>query len=142
MALSAARFQADNVLGLLAGWTDAEVPNRTDLIAQAAAYAGYSLVLLGESMCSAAIDVGPELSRTQLWEAALNRFDRAIGVAGTAGNTEILNLTQLGRARALVNLGRLSEAGAAAALIPEGFIVNATYSDVSNRRRNRIFTAL
>jgi hypothetical protein len=45
--LSTARYSADNSVKLLEGWTDAEVPNRQLLIARAAEYAGYSLVLLG-----------------------------------------------------------------------------------------------
>lgn len=140
MALSAARFQADNVLRLLDEWTDAQVPDRGELIAEAAAYAGYSLVLLGESMCSAAIDVGPELSRTQLWEEAERRFDRALDA--TPANTEVAHLARLGRARTFRNLDRLAEAAADAALVPDGFEVHATYSDASSRRRNRLFTAL
>ncbi|MGH7719358.1 MAG: hypothetical protein ACREON_11010, partial [Gemmatimonadaceae bacterium] len=60
-SLSVARASADTVLARLEEWTDAELPtgvNRTQLIGQAAAYAGYSLVLLGEGFCSAAINVG------------------------------------------------------------------------------------
>src|SRR5438309_1592027 len=53
--LSTARGSTDTVAARLRGWTDAQMPtgvNRTKLIGQAAAYAGYSLVLLGEGMCS------------------------------------------------------------------------------------------
>lgn len=142
MALSAARFQADNALKLLEGWSDTEVQQRTDLIAQSAAYSGYSLVLLGESMCSAAVDLGPELSRNDLFTLAEDRFNRALEAAGAAGNSEIAYLSRVGRARARLNQGKLSQAGADAALVPEGFRVNATYSDISARRRNRLFTAL
>ena len=49
--VSVARFQADNALKKLQGWTDAQVANRTKLIGQASNYAGYSLVLMGEAMC-------------------------------------------------------------------------------------------
>jgi len=142
MALSAARFQADHALSLLEGWTDAEVPQRADLIAQSAAFAGYSLVLLGESMCSAAIDVGPELSRDELFALAESRFERALEAAAAAGNEEITNLVRVGRARARLNRGDLGDAAADALLVPEGFRVDATYSDVSNRRRNRLYTAM
>ena len=50
--LQTARFSAVNVLSLLEGWTDAQVPGRDTLIAQLEAYEGYSLVLLGEGFCS------------------------------------------------------------------------------------------
>jgi hypothetical protein len=142
MALSAARFQADNALGLLESWSDTEVSERTDLIAQSAAYSGYSLVLLGESMCSAAIDMGPELSRNDLFTLAERRFDKALEAAAASSNAEIQHLSRVGRARALLNQGKLDQAGADAALVPEGFHMDATYSDVSTRRRNRLFTAL
>ena len=53
--LAVARFDADKILKLLQGWTDAQVTNRQSLMATAAVYAGYSLELLGEAMCSGAI---------------------------------------------------------------------------------------
>ena len=90
----------------LQGWTDAQVTNRQSLIAQAATYAGYSLVLLGESMCSAAIDLGPEMSRPQLFVAAQDRFTTAITAAQAASNTAMLNAARIGRARALLDQGK------------------------------------
>jgi hypothetical protein len=136
--LSTARFQADNAVRLLEGWTDAQVANRASLIATAAAYSGYSLILLGEGMCSTAIDLGPELTRAQTWDAAKTRFDKAITAAQTANNTEILNMARVGRARAKLNLGDLAGAQADAALVPSGFIKNATYGDTPVRRYNHI----
>src|SRR5918999_3896533 len=52
--LSTARATADTALARMEGWSDADVANRTRLIGQLATYAGYSLTLLGEGMCSAA----------------------------------------------------------------------------------------
>src|SRR5947207_7839935 len=66
--LSVAPASNDTAAAKLRGWTDAQMPtgvNRTKLIGQVAAYAGYSLVLLGEGMCSAAINAGPELTPAQ-----------------------------------------------------------------------------
>src|SRR5438876_4238271 len=68
-SLSVARACADTVLARLEGWTDAQMPagvNRTQLIGKAAAYAGYSLVLVGEGFCTAAINVGPDRKSTRL----------------------------------------------------------------------------
>src|SRR5205085_773066 len=89
--LSTARWDADHLDSLLQKWTDAQMPNRTVLLAQSAVYGGYSLVLLGESMCSAAIDLGPELTPAQLFQAAEVRFTAAITAARTANNTVALN---------------------------------------------------
>jgi starch-binding outer membrane protein, SusD/RagB family len=140
--LSIARYGADNSVRLLDGWTDAQVPDRTGLIATAAAYGGYSLVLLGEGMCSAAIDVGPELTSAQLLAEAEARFNRAIEAATSAGDSLILNLARLGRARARLGQGNLAGAATDAALIPPGFVVNATYSGARARRENLVFTYL
>ncbi|MFL5511729.1 MAG: hypothetical protein ACJ8CN_04755, partial [Gemmatimonadales bacterium] len=131
--LSTARFGADKALALLDGWTDEQVPDRTALISVAATYAGYSLVLLGEGMCSAALDVGPELTPTQILTEAEARFTRAIDAATaalitapTADDTlsinSSLNLALVGRARARLDLGNKPGAGADAALVPEGFV--------------------
>jgi hypothetical protein len=75
--ISIARASADQILTALEGWTDAEVQNRQALIATAAAYAGYSLILLGEGMCTAAIAGGPELTRAQLFQEATRRCRRS-----------------------------------------------------------------
>src|SRR5919199_427998 len=103
--LSVARASADTILSRLEVWTDEQVPNRTALIGQAATYAGYSLVLLGEGMCSAAINVGPELTSQQLFQEAQARFDKAVTAATAAGDSATLDLALLGRARTLLDLG-------------------------------------
>ena len=140
--ISIARATADQILEALEGWTDQEVENRQSLIAQAAAHAGYSLVLLGESACTAAIDAGPELTREQILTEAEERFTRAIDAATAADNTDILNMARVGRARARLSLGKFSEAKADAALVPETFVRNANYSAASGRRENLVFTQM
>lgn len=140
--LSTARFDADNALRLLDGWTDEQVPGRTGLIATAAAYAAYSLVLLGEGMCSAAIDVGPELTPAQVLTEAQARFTSAIDAATAAGDDQVLNLALLGRARARLGLGDKAGAAADAAMIPQGFLVNATYSNAKPTRQNVVYAFL
>lgn len=139
--ISIARATADAVLKSLEGWTDQQVANRTDLIGQAAAHAGYSLILLGEGMCSAAIDGGAELTPAQVFAEAETRFTRAMAAATAANNTSILNMARVGRARARLNLGRLADARADAVLVPAtGFVRNATYSAANFRRENLVNT--
>lgn len=138
--LSTARWQADHLLGLLDKWTDQQVTNRTAKIATTAVYAGYSLVLLGESMCSAAIDLGPELTPAQLFQLAEDRFTRAITAAQASGNTTARNAALVGRARARLRQGKKAEAAADARLVPDGFVFNATYSSESPRRENPVWT--
>ena len=137
--LSTARWQADEILRHLKEWTDAEVSGRDSLIATAGAYAGYSLLLLGEVMCTAAIDVGPELSKAQIFAEAEQRFTDAISAGQRAEDTDILNMARVGRARTRLNLGKKTEASADAALVPAGFVWNATFSPASPRRVNFVF---
>ena len=137
--LSVARFQADNAVHHLQGWTDAQVTDRHELIAKASAYSGYSLTLLGEGFCSAAIDVGPQLLPPQLLDSAEARFATTIAEAVIAGDSSIVNLARVGRARVRLALGDSVGALADAQLVPTGFRYDATYSSASARRENFIF---
>jgi hypothetical protein len=90
-------------------------------------------------MCSIAIDLGPELTRQGAFEAAESRFGKAITNAQSAGNTSILNMALVGRARARLNLANLAGAQTDAALVPPGFVKNATYDATPVRRYNHIY---
>jgi hypothetical protein len=141
--LSTARFTADQAYTALTGWTDAQVANRQRLIGTAALYAGYSLVLLGEGYCSAAIGGGPELTSAQLLDSAQARFTAAIAAAQLvpAADTRsrpILNAARVGRARARLGRGDRAGAAADAALVPATFVLNAT-AGAASRRQNRVF---
>jgi hypothetical protein len=143
--LSVARATTDTAAAKLEGWTDAEVPNRQKLIGQSYAYAGYSLTLLGEGMCSAAINLGPEIQPPALFTEAVARFGKAITAATAASDPTTANLARLGRARALLNLGgaaNLSAAAADAALIPATFAVSTTADATNTRRQNAAFIAI
>lgn len=143
--LSTARGSADTVLARLREWSDASMPtgvNRTRLIGQAAAYAGYSLVLLGEGMCTAAVNVGPELTPAQLFDEAKIRFDSAVVAATTANDAATLNLALLGRARTLLNLKQTAAAGTDAARIPANFSASTGTDNVQVRRQNFAFLSI
>jgi hypothetical protein len=143
--LSVARASADTALAKLRGWTDAEMPagvNRTRLIGVAGTYAGYSLVLLGEGMCSAAINLGPELSPEQLFQEAKVRFDSAVVAATAANDQATLNLALLGRARTLLDLKQPAAAATDAARIPATFVANVTGEGTNVRRQNFSFIAI
>lgn len=142
--LSTAIWTSNTALTRLQGWTDAEVPNRTNLIAQAAAYSGYSHVLMGEGFCTSVItENGPEVTPAQIFAAAETRFTDAIAAAQSAGNQDIHRMALLGRARTRLNLGRGAEAAADArallAAAPQ-YVKVATASTSSSRRWNRVGT--
>ena len=138
-ALSTARGVADTTHAAINSWSDAEVPNRQKLLAQAAAYGGYALIMLGEALCSAAINVGPELTSAQLFEEARIRLDRAVTHATAANDANVLNFARLGRARALLNLGQLSAAAQDAAQIPSNFVQGVSPAATYQRRQNIVY---
>lgn len=143
--LSTARGSADTVLARLRSWDDASLPSgvsRIRLIGQAAAYAGYSLVLLGEGMCTAAVNLSAELTSAQLFSEAKIRFDSAVVAATTAGDATTLNLALLGRARTLLNLKQTAEAGVDAAKIPATFVSSTGTDNVQVRRQNFSFLSI
>lgn len=147
--LQQARAAAENVLGYLKGWTDAEVPvNRTRLIGIAAAYAGYSYVMLGEGFCTMAVsrinadrtqEYGGEIARDSVFRLAIARFSESITAATATGPADILGMSYLGRARAKLNVGDYVGAKADAQQVTAGFLKNATYSTTVARRNNLVF---
>ncbi|MDP2959290.1 MAG: RagB/SusD family nutrient uptake outer membrane protein [Longimicrobiales bacterium] len=137
--LSVSRWAADNALKRLEGYTNVEVPKRDSLMAASALYAGFSLAHLGMAMCSAALDLGPEITNVQLFAEAENRFTKALQLAGTAKVTAYQHAANVGLARVRLYQGNKSGAAQTAALVPPGFVLNATASDSETRRYNRVY---
>lgn len=138
--IQVARGTADRALELLQGWTDAQVANRQDLIAKAAAYAGYSRILLGEGFCEAAINLGPKLTSNDVFVSAETMFATAITAAQAAGDQQILNMAYVGRARARLDQGNKTGAATDAALVAAGFVINASSENAPTIRQNRVQT--
>jgi len=135
LPIARTRWLADDVLGRLDAWTEAEVPQKAALTAEVAAMAGYVHVLFGESFCTVTFDSGPEEPRTAAFERALVRFDRTLALQ-QATPSQLLNLARVGKARALLNLGRTREAAQVAALVPPGFSYTMAYSNADAATRN------
>lgn len=131
------RWMADETIRRLEGFTDAEVPNRTALLAKTYAYSGFTYLLFGQSWCGFVVDGGPLQSPPDALSLAEGRFDQAI--ASAAPGSDILHMSYLGRARTNLLQGDLQAAAADARQVPEGFVKFATRSDVDNTRRNKIF---
>jgi starch-binding outer membrane protein, SusD/RagB family len=143
--LSIARRSADTAIAYLKGWTDAQMPagvSRIKLIGQSYAYAGYSLVLLGEGMCTAAINLGPELQPAQVFAEAKSRFDSAVVAATTAGDATTISFATLGRARVQLDLGNVAAAGTDAATIAPSFVQNMSTDGINIRRENFSFVTI
>ncbi len=146
--LQTARFSAENVLSLLNGWTDAQVPNRITLIGTTAAYKGYSLVMLGEGFCTTVVSTldanrrivyGGEIPRDSVFKLAVAAFGDAIAQAQASGGTDILSMARVGRARAYLDLGQLALAKGDAQLVDPVYRKDVTASSISTRRYNRVW---
>ena len=139
--LSTARWDADHAIKNLSAWTDAQVPNRQLLLAQANLYAGFSYAVMGASMCGAAFDLGPTVDQKGMFTLAEQRFTAAITAAQAVNNSSVLNAAYGGRARVRLYLGNTGGAAADAALVPKGFEYDATYDVTNSRRYNRVYSA-
>ena len=134
-----ARWSADNALRALETFTDDQVLQRDSLMAASALYAGFSLAHLGMAMCSAAIDEGPEITNQQLFAEAENRFGRALTLSQQAGIDHYTHAANVGLARVRLFQGNTAGAATAAALVPEGFLLETSASAAEARRYNRVF---
>jgi hypothetical protein len=119
--------------------------------AEVQSLAGFMYVLLAEDYCNGvptskvndngSFTYGPAQTGTDLLNAAVAKFDSAITTAtaaGSAGSTA-LNLARIGKGRALLDLNKATEAAAAVANVPSGFVYNIEHSENSGRQNNAIF---
>jgi hypothetical protein len=146
--LQTARFQADDILGRLQGWTDAQstVP-LAPLRARVAAFGAYAYTLLGEGFCAMRFNKEKSIhTPAEVLATAESKFDAALTLvnalsAGTA-KTELLNLVYAGRARVRLDRGNGAGAAADAALVTPGFEFFVTRSVDADTRWNDAWTTL
>jgi len=110
---------------------------------------GFTLVLMGETYCSGipvsdmtaagAIEYGPPQTTVEIFESAIQRFTAARAVAAAGGLTEQEHFAELGRARALLGLGRYADAAAAAANVPTTFQYVLWHSENTDRQNNGVW---
>jgi hypothetical protein len=134
--LHTARFQAEDVFRRISNFPEAQVPNRTRLLATARVYGAYALVALGEGFCEMAIDLGPLLTRADVLRLAENRFTEALALATESSTPDLLNMALVGRARARLDLEDFAGAIADAARVPAGYLKNATRDESAAERYN------
>jgi starch-binding outer membrane protein, SusD/RagB family len=137
--LHTARFQGEDLFARIQRFPDGSVPNRSEALATAAAYAAYSSALLGEGFCEMAMDGGPLMSREDVFRHAETWFTNALEHAPQAAPASIRNMALVGRARVRLNLGDHAGAIADASLVPEGFVRLIQTSRAASRRENRFF---
>lgn len=104
---------------------------------------GFTYVLLGENFCSGIpfSEVTPEgelvdgspISTQQIFEASLPIFDAALTADGSN------DAARIGKARALMNLGRYPEAAGVIGSVPTSYVFFVEHSDNSPEQENGFF---
>ena len=117
-------------------------------MARVMAYGAYSYVLLAEGFCGSPVNLSAELTPEELFTRAIARFDTAIAVANAskagasaaniAAATDIVNMSNVGAARAALKMGDLAKARTYAALVPASYEKLAYYSSNSVRENNQL----
>ena len=110
---------------------------------------GFSYIMFGENYCSGvpfstlntdgSVVYGDPQTRDQILNIAVAKFDSAITIATANEDNNLLNLARVGKARALLNLGRFADAGAAAADVPTSYQYLVRSSANSLRQNNGIW---
>ncbi len=117
--------------------------------------AGFTYIFFAENFCSGvpfsqatlvgAIEYGPGHTTEEILDLAIQRFDAAATIAQAAGGaagTAQLNLARVGKARALLNLGRRADAAAVAAEVPSGYAHLVNYSESASGQNNGIWAQI
>lgn len=147
--LQTARFQADDILTRLLGWTDeqAGVP-LAPLRARVAAFGAYAYTLLGEGFCALRLDQGSTiLTPAEVLAIAEQKFDQALTLAdalpaGDGSKADLENLVHLGRARVRLDRGDAAGAAADAALVAPNWAFSVTRGSDAATRWNDAWYAL
>lgn len=116
---------------------------------------GLMLTLIGEHFCNGvpiseltddgSTTFGDPQSGVQLYNAAIASHDKALTIVGSqTGATAAAqaNLARIGRARALLDLGRFADAAAAVSAVPTSFVYSTDHSENSSRQNNGVFVVM
>jgi starch-binding outer membrane protein, SusD/RagB family len=139
LTLHTARFQSEEVVKKLEGWTDQQVAGRASLLAQTKIYGAYAYLLMGEGFCQVAFDGGPAEPPTAALVLAETRFTEGLAFAQQANDTAMLNLGRVGMARVKMDLKKWSEAAQFASQVTAGHTRNVGRGIESNRRWNKLW---
>ena len=144
-ALSRARISAFRAITTLQRFAP-EPPQRAG---ELYALIGFVDVMFAENLCGPVplADVvdgvpveAPSYDRDALLEQALAMFDSASTYAGASDTVQ--NLSRVGRARALLQLGELDAAATAAEDVPLSFTYLIPYSAAVSEQRNEIYNSI
>jgi hypothetical protein len=116
----------------------------------ALAIGGYTYIMFAEAYCegvpvstlndNGTITYGQPLTREQVLQIAVQRFDSAIKVAGANGDTSTLDLARVGLGRALLDSNDDADAAAAVAAVPVSYVYDIGASTNSAVQNNGVWT--
>jgi hypothetical protein len=146
--LHRARVSAENAAAALQEFSPD--PDLEPGIAEMHSLAGFTYLFFGESFCSGVpfsrldgdtLVFGTPLTSQQTFETALAKFDEALAHPGLAEDDgTVTSLATVGRARALLDLGRFVEAADAAAEVPVDFQYVTEHAESPLRLQNAIYS--
>ncbi len=126
--------------------------------ARSYAFAGYSYVALGETMCVTPIDLGVPKSSEEMFTDAVARFQSAITIAqaykakvqarvplvqaAVNGADSVINLARVGAARASLGKNDKAAAAAFAAQVPANFEYHLWYSSNTSGQHHRTYNRI
>jgi hypothetical protein len=143
--LSRARASTEFAARRFAAAAAAGTPGSATQHAEVLSLAGFTYLFFAEHYCSGvpisvvnddgSFTFGAPQTTTELLNAAVARFDEALQVLPG------YDLAELGRGRALLNLGNFSGAAAAVAGVPTSFVYTIFHSENSQRQNNGVYFA-
>jgi hypothetical protein len=104
---------------------------------------GYTEIFLGETFCSGVpessfdgndIVFGQPRPTAAVFQAAIDAFDKALAANPSS------NLARVGKARALLNLGRYADAAAAVSAVPTSFVELVRHSSTTPAQNNGLWS--
>ena len=140
------RLLSENAYEELTGWSVEEVPDREELLATSAVYAGLFYSQVGEVYCEFALEDGPLMSPTDMLTEAEGWFTTALDHMGS-GDFEIVSTSSLRqlaltlRARVRLAMGDHAGASADASQIQPGFVAWVTRDGSVRPRWNAVHQA-
>lgn len=141
-SMQRARTGAARAASILATTAPTPLANRGELYMLLA----YTELFFGEGWCSGVpfssedgttTTFGAPMKTDEMFQLAIAHFDTALSLAET--NARVLNGSKIGKGRALMNLGKFTEAAAAVAGVPTNFLLTTSHS--SNSSSNGVWSA-
>jgi hypothetical protein len=140
--LHRARASAEATISMIS-----ELGGDPNLESEMQSIVGFSYTLFAETFCSGVpfsrapadggeLEFGVPLTTQEMFETAISRFDNAIAT----GNERYSNLGKVGKARALLGIGNLTEAANEVSSVSTDFVYNIEHSINSRRQENGIYT--